>query len=136
MFRKWKEKRKIRKNALQFADKIERLGSLFKSYGFDVHYCSRIWGIKDNFYLRLKGDNVLELVKKLGKDLNYDYDFYKLEGKFKETITVYKSNKATEVSVSEDWKYAYSGYDLKTKLRNLDTDIRYMEKVIYKELER
>ena len=132
MFKKWKESRKIKKSALQFTDKIDRLGDLFRSYGFEVSYCSRIWKVKDNFFLRLKGDNVLELVSKLGKDLNDDENFYKLNGTFKQAITVWKQKKPEEIIVSIDWKYEYSGYSLSCKLRELDADIRYMEQIIYK----
>ena len=132
MFKKWKERRKIKKNALQFTDKINRLGDLFKSYGFDVIYRGRIFNRGDNFYLRLQGDNVLELITKLGKSLNSVEDFYKLRGDFKQVLKVWKQKKPEEVLINVNWKYEYDGYSLRAKLSELDADIRYMEQIIYK----
>ena len=135
MFRKFKDKREIKKNALQFTDKIDRLGDLFKSYGFDIIYRNRIWKPNHNFFLRLQGDNVLELIGKLGKDL-YDIEgFYQLHGKFKQEIKIWNQTKAEEIRIDIKWKYDYNGYSLKDKLNILDVDIRRMEQIIYKKEE-
>jgi len=133
---KFKEKRRIKNEALKFQDKINRLGDLFKMYGFDVQFRGSLYTNSNykQFYLRFADDSseaTIELIKALSKDLNeLEEQYTGFNGKFIQEIVLNKLNK--NHTDFYRWTYSYKGYSLSGKLRELNIDIRAMEKIIFK----
>ena len=135
MFRKIKEKRKIKKEALKFQDKINRLGYLFKTYGFDVQYKGSLYINSKNrqFYLRFKDDSsgeTVSLIKELSKELNtIEEYYYGLQGKFFQEVILNKNDKK-KIDYFR-WTYSYNCHNLTSKLRTLNSDINNMERIVF-----
>ena len=131
-----KKIKKIKKDALRFQDKINRLGDLFKMYGFDVQYRGSLGLHNKNlqFYLRFADDaseTTIKLIKKLSVDLNKTENYLGLKGKFIQEIWLKRDNKG--VVDFYRWSYTYDeGYGLSNKLLMLNVDISAMEKIIFK----